>query len=182
MRILSPHYWAVRFAEGRLPINAYYPTYKLYTHFASRQSPSPVPSTRPVTASGPSAVAQDSEGDLYIKYKKLQKQLEFLQVGVNSKQDCNPIDTLEEVRPTSSNLPCSPSSNLPWSPWFLSLPSPAFSTGSPHSSLLPVTSASHLLTLPPPLCSPSYSLSLVPLPPLPPHPPPRSKKTTSATS
>ena len=38
------------------------------------------PSTRPVTASGASHAYHDAEGDLYIKYKKLQKQLEFLQV------------------------------------------------------------------------------------------------------
>lgn len=37
------------------------------------------PSTRPVTATGIGPA--ETEGDLYIKYKKLQRQLEFLQVG-----------------------------------------------------------------------------------------------------
>ena len=41
-------------------------------------------SSRPVTASGASHAHQDAEGDLYIKYKKLQKQLEFLQVHVHT--------------------------------------------------------------------------------------------------
>ena len=39
-----------------------------------------MPSTRPVTASGTSHTERDMDGDLYIKYKRLQKQLEFLQV------------------------------------------------------------------------------------------------------
>lgn len=47
--------------------------------FLCKESSS-APSTRPVTASGAGHSDRDAEGDLYIKYKKLQKQLEFLQV------------------------------------------------------------------------------------------------------
>ncbi len=53
----------------QLPIKAHLP----------QPSPSPAPSTRPVTAVG-SGVSQTDDGDLYLKYKRLQKKLEFLQV------------------------------------------------------------------------------------------------------
>ena len=36
--------------------------------------------SRPTTSSGAHLTSQDPEGDFYVKYKRLQKQLEFLQV------------------------------------------------------------------------------------------------------
>ena len=49
------------------------------TPLGPQPSPSPAPSTRPVTAAGSGASSTD-DGDLYMKYKRLQKKLEFLQV------------------------------------------------------------------------------------------------------
>lgn len=45
-----------------------------------QQDTSSQPATRPVTATGSGHVHHELDGDFYIKYKKLQKQLEFLQV------------------------------------------------------------------------------------------------------
>lgn len=40
----------------------------------------PVAHTRPVTSSGAHPTYHEPEGDFYVRYKRLQKQLEFLQV------------------------------------------------------------------------------------------------------
>ena len=48
------------------------------------------PSTSRAQTSGPGVVDTDEDKDLYIKFKKLQRQLEFLQVGEENNVDDNP--------------------------------------------------------------------------------------------